>query len=266
MNLRKNNGITMVSLVLTIMILLIITGCVLSIKNPLPSAKRLSNFKNDLLKLEKCVDAYYLQNSTLPILENISYTNISMLTGTIKNPNDNENYFVIDLDLLVDDSNRRITLNYGNDGFSTIKNGGNSRDVYIINESTHTIYYPNGVAHEDITYYTKEDSYAQIELNDIVNKVTMRSSDEMIEYAGPGDTITVTVELKREFNTTVTATIAGRSASVSSNENGKIYTATYEISPSETSLPTGNLTFSIEGITQQPITTVTEGRAVTYSD
>ena len=84
-----------------------------------------------------------------------------MLDG-IKNINDNNEYYVINLNEL------DIELNYGKDFEEIINNRDIANeisdlvDVYIINKQSHTIYYPKGMEYNGKLHFRLDDVYSQI--------------------------------------------------------------------------------------------------------
>lgn len=87
----------------------------------------------DIEVLESKVEMYYAENKTLPI-KMIYYGNI--LSGM--NEDDDEVYYVIDIDKLGD-----ISLNYGKDfkKLETIADTVEYTDLYIITQNSGNIYY-----------------------------------------------------------------------------------------------------------------------------
>lgn len=104
---------------------------------------KLNNMKKDIIILDDVIAMYYLENGSIPI-KNKSKINLPIDN---KNPNDNENYYEIDLELL-----ENLDLSYGNKIYG-------EDDIYIINEVTHTIYYLQGVEYNGDFYYTKDVEY-----------------------------------------------------------------------------------------------------------
>ena len=145
--------------------------------------KSVQNLSNDIEILNAKVDEYYLKHGELPKLSNYTYPNddrvfdpknrrdfkriletnadargVSSL-NTELNPNDGDEYIVIDLEKL-----ENITLTYGyDDDYKHVKDTGNVVDydgerveseIYVINTKTHQIYFPHGIFVDDIMYYT----------------------------------------------------------------------------------------------------------------
>ena len=152
--LKQENGITMVSLVVTIIILIILTSVLVFNTQDSIYIKRLNNLYNDIELLREKVSSYYNEYGEIPAT--IKYTNISSLKNILSAKNDIGDFYVIDLEAM-----QGITLNYGKD-YEKIKNDesnvNNYTDLYIINKNSHNIFYVNGIEVKNKTeikkYYT----------------------------------------------------------------------------------------------------------------
>lgn len=148
-NIKSEKGITIVSLIITIVILLILSSVIIVNINSSTNINKVNYMYADLKLLEEKILVYYKQYGDIPKKStDLSGYNIIERLGTERNINDNDNYYEIDLSKL-----DNITLNYGS--------GGNF-DIYIINEKTLTIYYLAGVENEDIVYHAYPYEYSQI--------------------------------------------------------------------------------------------------------
>ncbi len=107
---------------------------------------KLNNVYKDIDIIEERVTIYYLNNGNIPIKEGNITFNHSI------NPNDNNNFYEIDLNKL-----ENLSINYGK------KEYGN-QDIYIINEQSHTIYYLNGVEYNNQKFYSRNLNYEKVEL------------------------------------------------------------------------------------------------------
>lgn len=146
--LRKESqrGITLATLSIAIIIMLIITSTLIYNISTGNKVKSLNNMYYDITKIKDKVDLYYINNHTIPVLET-KYENISHIQPI--NPNDNEIYYVIDLEAL-----ENMSLNYGQDYKQYQSNPSNSlTNLYIINEKSHSIYYVKGIEFDDNMYY-----------------------------------------------------------------------------------------------------------------
>ena len=149
--MKNQKGITLLSLVITIVLMLIIAGTTIYTSTDRFKINNLNKLYNDIDTLKDKVDNYYLQYGGLPVLKNEQNEPIRYTFSTLnfdKNVNDDENYDILDLAAMGD-----FTLNYGKEGY---KNPNRSDDVYVINEKTHTIYYVKGIeSRNGVIYHTK---------------------------------------------------------------------------------------------------------------
>ncbi len=159
--IKKKNGITLISLIITIGLMLIISSTVVYISLDRFQINEFNKMVNDIGLLEDKVSNYYLRYGGLPVLRDRSSNEPLQLDETkitfTRNPIDNSVYYILDLEAL-----DGISLNYGEDGFEAwkdyVENGSedipyNLEDVYVINENTHTIYYVEGISLKEKSYY-----------------------------------------------------------------------------------------------------------------
>lgn len=156
--MKSQKGVTLITLILTIVIILILTFTFTINIVPYKEQKMKSNFENDIQTLNEEINQYYTRVKKIPILN--AYENISMLEG-IRNLNDNDNYYVIDIRQL------DVKLNYGLDYKTILERGIEAditdlTDVYIINEQSHTIYYPKGIEYRENVHYRLPEVYSKI--------------------------------------------------------------------------------------------------------
>ena len=180
--MKNNKGITMISLVITIIVLLILTS--VTIYNGLAQLgiKRVNYLYADIESLSTKVADYYLKNEALPVFDNKYVNNKSELetlfrkngaTTNITNVNDGEEYYVLDLSKL-----DNLTLNYGDDykEWTSTSSSDKIQNIYIINSVTHQIYFPHGVRSGDEYYFARfpdENEISPIELEEINSDWTM---------------------------------------------------------------------------------------------
>ncbi len=149
MNLKRDSkkGVTLVTLSIAIIIMLIITSTLIYNITTGSKVKALNNMYYDINKIRDKVDMYYINYHTIPIV-NTPYKNTSHIQSI--NPNDNEVYFVVDLEAL-----ENMNLNYGQDYKAYQSNPSEGlTNLYIINERSHSIYYVQGISFDNKMYYT----------------------------------------------------------------------------------------------------------------
>lgn len=144
--MRNNRGVTLITVAIAVIVMLIILATILFNARNTTSSQKIDNMYNDLNIVKDKVNIYYWKYGSLPIKE--EYTQISQIPSNVLNPNDSGKYYVIDLNSL-----ENLSLNSNNAG----------QNIYVINETTHTIYFPSGVEVEGITYYRLPEEYTKIE-------------------------------------------------------------------------------------------------------
>ncbi len=130
---KKNKGVTLVILVITIVIMAILLATVVYNAQKRNKMSKLDYLYTDLTILEGKYKTLYQQNSYIPVEE--IYSGETSQFEAQKNQNDNENYYVVDISKLSNVS---------------LKTSG----TFIINEKTLSVYYPSGVTVDGTTYYT----------------------------------------------------------------------------------------------------------------
>lgn len=134
-NIKCNKGITIVSLVITIIILLILTGVTISSIDLSNSNARYNNMVADINLIEDKVFIYFNKYNEIP-----KTTRLIEIDGT--------EYYEVDLSKL-----ENLTLNYGKD-YGKQEDLNSSSDVYLVNSNLN-VYYLKGVARVDKIYHEK---------------------------------------------------------------------------------------------------------------
>lgn len=135
-NIKSKKGITMISLVITIVILLILSGTAIYNLNLSNGVGRYNNMIADIKLLNDKVLVYFNKYGEIP------------KTAREINIINNETYYEIDLSKL-----EGITLNYGKDYGEEISLT-NSSDVYLVNSNLN-VYYLKGVEKSGEIYHEK---------------------------------------------------------------------------------------------------------------
>ena len=149
----KDKGITLISLVITIIVMLILAFTVtVNVKQGMEIGN-FSALRTDITTLKKSVENFYKEYGEIPA--EIEYTNISKLSNILNTTEKQSDsvFYVIDLQAM-----NGISLNYGRD-YENVKNNqtqhvNDYEDIYIINNITHNIFYVAGVKSSNTTYYT----------------------------------------------------------------------------------------------------------------
>ena len=152
--IKKEKGVTMVALVITVIILLILTNMLIYNATDSAQIKSLTSLYNDIELLREKVSEYYNEYGKIPA--KIKYTNTSELSNVLSSTNDTGDFYIIDLEAM-----QGISLNYGKD-YEKAKNDSQNvdtyKDIYIINENSQNIFYAKGITitkgDTTQTYYT----------------------------------------------------------------------------------------------------------------
>lgn len=162
--LKENKGITLVALILAIVIMLIISSILIYNAGTATKTKALNNMYNDISSLTNKIQIYYSKYGEIPAVKE-PYTNVESIKFI--NQNDNDKYYVIDLEAL-----ENVKLSYGRD-YESYKQDKNQelKDIYVINEQSHNIYYIKGVQVDEITYYTIPGEYTKVDVPTVSKKV-----------------------------------------------------------------------------------------------
>ena len=141
--IKKNKGITLIALSITVIIILIITGVLLYASQDNMYIKKLTNMQNDIEILRDKISLYYSEHGDIPV--KTEYQDIGNLeTAGVIGVNDTGKFYIIELESL-----EGLTLNYGED-YEVYKANNYTyspdlTDIYIINETSHNIFYVEGI-------------------------------------------------------------------------------------------------------------------------
>lgn len=147
--IKSEKGITLLSLVIVIALMTIISSTVVYMSLDRFEINNLRKMFIDIELLQDKVSNYYLKYGALPILRDPNNTEIEYGKQNLNfntNSADDDAYYILDLEAM-----EGISLNYGKEGF---KHPNTSKDIYIINRKSHTIYYVRGVELDGDKYYT----------------------------------------------------------------------------------------------------------------
>lgn len=145
LDMPKNKLALLLWIIIILLFLYVITS---GISNGIKISK-LNNMYKDIKSLEEKISLYYLNTGNIPMVEDYKIENFS---DKSINPNDNDNYYEIDLEKL-----ENLQLSYGDGNLG-------QKDKYIINEQSHTIYYYEGIEYKGKVFYTRDINYYNVEL------------------------------------------------------------------------------------------------------
>lgn len=162
---KQEKGVTLIVLVITVIALSILTFTITVNTKNSAEIRRLSQLKSDIANLNQKVSDFYNKYGEIPA--SIEYTNISGLQEILNNKEKSADskFYVLNLQAM-----KGISLNYGQD-YENVKgtnteNANNYKDLYIINNLTHNIFYVDGVSvtedGQSKVYYTSYDVPADV--------------------------------------------------------------------------------------------------------
>lgn len=178
--LKQERGVSLISLSVAIIIIGIITTMLLYSITDTNDIDKLTKLYTDIDNLSDKISNYYTVHGKIPAkpISVLSGANAVMTGNQSVGENDTGDFLVIDLKAI-----DNLTLNYGKDfeQFKDLATTGNSigdkRDLYVINENSHNIFYLNGITLKDgKTYYTNLDKDTE--------KVDLRYVDGIKIYDG----------------------------------------------------------------------------------
>lgn len=274
--IKNEKGITLVTLTITIVVLMILSFSInVSVKSTMET-RNYNYVKEDIINLSEEVKAYYLKNNSLPIDKTKTYnlTDYGVPSEDI-NPNDSGNYYRIKTNMLND-------VNLNNGGFENNDANEETNDMYVVNETTLTVYYLRGVTFGGQKHYTitdefsagglAEDNYSKTELP-IISSVTMQSDNTNKYEATVGNKVTLKIVSNYKLTKTPTITIDGTNATANctwENKTGIVEVTINSIKDADGNSKEGQpIEFSIsdyeaDGRTGETITKVNFGKTVYF--
>ena len=241
--MKQEKGISLISLVITIVLMIIIAGTVISVSLGNLNTKNLTSMYTDLKSINDKIAVYYNKYGTLPIKEKFMG---SYEFTTMANPNDDEEgYYIIDVNKL-----DKLILSK--------KISGTGNDVYIVNTQTHMVYYPEGVELDGEMYYRLPGEYSKLELitdlqmelkantTDLVNAVTISvtgsSESGMKSYVSASGSMKTYTSGTKNIKESYEVKQNGTYKFTLTNNKGEIVSKTITISNIDNQAPTVELT------------------------
>ena len=183
--LKKSKGVTLIALVITVAIILILANVLIyNVSGNLRTTK-LTNMQADIENLRDKVSIYYSQYGMIPADTTIEYTNVENIKS-ISEATDTGAFYVIDLGAM-----ENVSLNYGKD-YEKIRNGeattqeqiNSLTDIYIINSTSHNIFYVQGIETDGETFYTdyseEDKDSVPVEMRDTIKEIKFASASVYI--------------------------------------------------------------------------------------
>ena len=167
-NKKSEKGITLIALAITVMVLSAISiPVIVNIPN-ISQFNKYTKFKNDIDILREGISIAYFDKDIKTIGPryegSLNFLSGSQNGQTIKNVNDNANYYVININIV--NEHLKVNMNKLNYGEGNKNTGTDSysgtTDVYIINEASRTIYYVKGIQYNGEKYYRLSEEFSNV--------------------------------------------------------------------------------------------------------
>lgn len=152
--LKKESGVSLVSLAVAVIILVIVTNMLIYNAKDGVQIKNLKSMYNDIENLRDKVSEYYIKYGTIPANTKLEFTNTSSMEPVISKIADTGKFYIVELSNL-----ENLTLTYGEDykkinSESTQTDINNLTDIYIINSVSQNVFYVKGINVDGVMYYT----------------------------------------------------------------------------------------------------------------
>jgi hypothetical protein len=141
---NKKSGITLLVVVTATVVMMIIITSASVIGAGSIAAANFEEYKASLSRVQDNVNLYYLENKKLPITNEVVSGNSlgdEFYNNIVENEDENNKLYVVNVALLVSDAIKK--------GRGTVIN----KDVYLVAENTHNIYYLNGSKYKGQVLY-----------------------------------------------------------------------------------------------------------------
>ncbi len=188
MKYRKENGITILSLAVTVVAILILSFTVtLNLRNN-TDLQQLVYLRSDIENLTQKVSDFYNEYGELP--GSIQYKNIENLSNILSSSELSSKFYVIDLQAM-----QGVSLHFGKD-YQKIKDlnedtANKCKDLYIVNEQTHNVFYVKGILIKDgdreKIYYTDKQSEEDFLRTSVANAPELLEGMKKIMFESPTD-------------------------------------------------------------------------------
>lgn len=222
--IKKENGITLIALTVTAIVLMIISTPVVVHTTKLTQAKRFTDFRDDIINLTENISSLYNLNDDISTIGPLYTGNKSFLIGDVKNPNDAKTasedypYYVIDFNKLSNTMRDLFNLELNklkseNENSNvTNLNESNSDKVFIINSNSRTIYYNKGISYGGITHYRLQENYSDMPTVTLpASSLKLYNGNDEVEN---GSTITIEMAVNEENYKDLLPTITAKDGNI----------------------------------------------------
>ncbi len=133
--MTNKSGLTLIILITAIVVMMIIITSASVIGSNAIAAANFEEYKASLSRVQDNINVYYLTNGKLPITNEIvsgKSLGVNFYNNIIENGDENNRLYVVDISLVNNDTIRK--------GLGNVIN----KDVFLVAEKSHNIYYLKG--------------------------------------------------------------------------------------------------------------------------
>ena len=142
--MKNKSGVTLLVVIIASIVMMIIITSASVIGAGAIAGANFEEYKTNLNRIQDNVNVYYLDNDKLPITNEVVSANslgTDFYNNVIDNLDENNKLYVVDVSLFKND-----TIKYG---MGTVVN----KDVFLVAENTHNVYYLKGSKYKGQTLY-----------------------------------------------------------------------------------------------------------------
>ncbi len=142
--MSRKSGVTLLVIIMSVIVMMIIITSASVVGSNAIIQANFEEYRSGLSRVEDNINSYYLENGKLPITNEVVSANslgTDFYNNVVENKDDNNKLFVVNISLLQNDTLKK--------GYGTLIN----KDVFLVAENTHNIYYLKGFNFRGQTIY-----------------------------------------------------------------------------------------------------------------
>lgn len=142
--MSRKSGVTLLVIIMSLVVMMIIITSASVVGSNSITQANFEEYKSSLSRVEDNINSYYLENGKLPITnEVVSATSLGkdFYNNVVENKDDNNKLFIVNISLLQNDTLKK--------GYGTVID----KDVFLVAENSHNIYYLKGFKFRGQTIY-----------------------------------------------------------------------------------------------------------------
>ena len=142
--MSRKSGVTLLVIIMSLVVMMIIITSASVVGSNSITQANFEEYKSSLSRVEDNINSYYLEKGKLPITnEVVSATSLGkdFYNNVVENKDDNNKLFIVNISLLQNDTLKK--------GYGTVID----KDVFLVAENSHNIYYLKGFKFRGQTIY-----------------------------------------------------------------------------------------------------------------